>query len=141
MAQPTRHATENVTDFATKPAIAIVPAIRLKHARASNFKNVLRTKHAQALKNGSTSIKTGISIKTCFHRNFANSCGEIIPLFLAKPRTISSLTWRFKLVENACITVVETFFLTELFLAIDTPEILWKPEIETEILDKIVAVS
>jgi len=39
--------------------------------------------------------------------------------------------------KNIGITVVETLFLTELFLAVDVPEMLWNAEIESKILKKI----
>jgi hypothetical protein len=48
-------------------------------------------------------------------------------------RASLSLKW----LKNIGITVIETLFLTELFLAVDIPEMLWNAEIEGKILKKI----
>ncbi len=46
-----------------------------------------------------------------------------------------------KLVQNLAIAAIETLLLSELFLVVDVPEILWTDHVENELLGQLKSVA
>jgi hypothetical protein len=45
-----------------------------------------------------------------------------------------------KLIQNLAVTAVEALLLTELFLAVDVPEMLWTTHVEKQVIQEITQV-
>jgi hypothetical protein len=45
-----------------------------------------------------------------------------------------------KLIQNLAVTAVEALLLTELFLAVDVPEMLWTTHVEKQVLQEITQI-
>lgn len=45
-----------------------------------------------------------------------------------------------KLVQNLAVTAVEAILLTELFLAVDVPEMLWTTHVEKQVIQEITQI-
>jgi hypothetical protein len=45
-----------------------------------------------------------------------------------------------KLIQNLAVTAVEALLLTELFLVVDVPEILWTTHVEKQVIQEIIQI-
>ena len=45
-----------------------------------------------------------------------------------------------KLIQNLAVTAIEALLLTELFLAVDVPEMLWTTHVEKQVIQEITRI-
>ncbi|MGI0130957.1 MAG: hypothetical protein ACREDK_08730 [Thermoplasmata archaeon] len=88
----------------------------------------------------STSSPTGVVIqaaKTGILRDIITADRAFSILITGQPNDFTVRVGIGKLIQNLAVTAVEAVLLTELFLAVDVPEMLWTVHVEKQLIQEI----
>jgi hypothetical protein len=104
---------------------------------------IAQTLRAQGYKVQSSTSSTGTVVqaaKAGILRDIITADRAFTILVSGQPNDFTVRVGIGKLVQNLAVTAVEALLLTELFLAVDVPEMLWTTHVEKQVIQQITQV-